>query len=129
MNPQPLIATNDVVATSTWYQNVLGFESGHGGEDYERLLSDGRLVMQLHRWDAHDHPYMGNPTNDSRGNGVLLWFQADNFDEIIARVEKHQAEVLEGPQHNPSANHREIWLRDPNEYVVVIASTYGDLGQ
>jgi hypothetical protein len=29
---------------------------------------------------------------------------------------------------NSNANHREVWLRDPDGYVVVIASAYGDLG-
>jgi hypothetical protein len=28
---------------------------------------------------------------------------------------------------NPNANHREIWLRDPDGYVVVLASAYGDV--
>lgn len=128
MNPQPLIATNDVVSTSAWYQAVLGLESGHGGDDYEQLMFDGRMVMQLHRWDAHDHSHIGDPMHASRGNGVLLWFQTDSFDAIIERVAKHDAHVLEGPKVNPNANHREVWLRDPNGYVVVVAGAYGDLG-
>ena len=37
------------------------------------------------------------------------------------------APVLEGPKVNPAARHREIWLRDPDGYVVVLASAYGDL--
>ena len=36
-------------------------------------------------------------------------------------------EVLEGPHLNPNANHRELWLRDPDGYVVVLASAYGDV--
>lgn len=86
------------------------------------------MVMQLHRWDAHEHPHIGDPKRKPYGNGVVLWFQTDSFDEIIKRVNKHNAQVLEGPLVNPNANHREIWLRDPNGYVVVVASAYGDLG-
>ena len=63
MEPQPLIAVADVEASSLWYRQLLGCESGHGGPDYERLLSGGRLVLQLHRWDAHDHPHMGDPAS------------------------------------------------------------------
>ena len=85
MNPQPLVATDDVVATSAWYQAVLGLESDHGGGDYEQLMFDGRMVMQLHRWDTDDHPHIGDPMHQSRGNGVLLWFQTDRFDEIIRK--------------------------------------------
>lgn len=59
---------------------------------------------------------------------MLLWFQADDFDAAVERVIAHNAQILEPPKVNTNANHREIWLRDPNGYVVVIASSYGDLG-
>ena len=32
------------------------------------------------------------------------------------------------PHVNPAPGHREIWLRDPDGYVVVIASPDGDCG-
>ncbi|MEO1401578.1 MAG: VOC family protein [Cyanobacteria bacterium J06635_1] len=128
MNPQPLIAVRDVNATSAWYQGVLGLKSGHGGPEYEQLMSEERMVMQLHHWDAHEHPHIGDPEQRPYGNGVLLWFQTDRFDETMQRVQSHQAQILEGPQVNSNANHREVWLRDPNGYVVVIAGAYGDLG-
>ena len=37
------------------------------------------------------------------------------------------APVLDGPRVNPSANHREIWVRDLDGYVVVLAGRYGDV--
>lgn len=61
------------------------------------------------------------------GNGVLLWFQTDQFDEAVQRATDRRAEILEPPKLNPNANHREIWLKDPNGYVVVIAGAYGDI--
>lgn len=128
MNPQPLIAVANVGATSAWYQAVLGLESGHGGDEYEQLMFDGRMVMQVHRWDAHEHPFLGEPKRQPYGNGVLLWFQTDRFDETMERIKKQRAKVLEGPRVNRNANQREIWLRDPNGYVVVVAGSYGDLG-
>lgn len=128
MNPQPLIAVRDVKASSLWYQAVLGLESGHGGPEYEQLVSEGRMVMQLHHWDAHEHPHLGDPGIKPRGNGVVLWFQTSGFDEALRRIQAHEAHVLEEVKVNPSANHREVWLRDPDGYVVVIAGAYGDLG-
>jgi catechol 2,3-dioxygenase-like lactoylglutathione lyase family enzyme len=128
MNPQPLIAVRDVEASSRWYQAVLGCRSGHGGPEYEQLVTDGRIVMQLHHWDAHQHPHLGNPESPPYGNGVVLWFQTDGFDEALHRIEAHEVQILEGPQVNPNANHREVWLRDPDGYVVVVAGAYGDLG-
>jgi hypothetical protein len=70
---------------------------------------------------------MGDPTARPLGNGVLLWFQIDDFDAAVARGRTLSAEVLEGPKVNANANHREIWLRDPDGYVVVLASTPGDV--
>ena len=128
MNPQPLIAVRDVKASSLWYQAVLGFKSGHGGPEYEQLVFDGRMMMQLHHWDAHEHPHFGNSGSKPRGNGVVLWFQTDSFDEALRRIQAHKAHILEEAQVNSSANHREIWLRDPDGYVVVVAGAYGDLG-
>lgn len=62
------------------------------------------------------------------GNGVLLWFQTDEFDAAVSRAMNVRADVLEGPKLNPIAKHREVWMRDPDEDTVVIAGVYGDLG-
>jgi len=128
MNAQPLIAVNDVEASSAWYQRVLDATSGHGGKEYERIMRGGEFILQLHHWDAHEHPHLGNANGKPYGNGVLLWFQTDEFDAALTRIRELGATVLEGPQVNPNAQHREIWLRDLDGYVVVIAGAAGDLG-
>jgi len=127
MQPQPLIAVRDVGASSRWYQQLIGCRSGHGGEEYERLVDlGGTLIMQLHAWDAHEHPHMGDP-DVRRGNGMLLWFQVEDFGAAVERARALRADILEGPKINPNANHRELWLRDPDGYVVVLASASGYL--
>ncbi|KYQ84513.1 glyoxalase [Acinetobacter sp. NRRL B-65365] len=126
MYPQPLIAVADVEKTSQWYQTILGLESGHGGKEYEQLLFEQRMVLQLHQWQAHEHPHIGDPKR-LIGNGVLLWFESNRFDEIVQNLQTHQVEILEGPKYNPNAHHREIWFRDLNGYTLVVASPYGDL--
>lgn len=128
MSPQPMIAVHDVEATSAWYQAVLGLRSGHGGPDYEMLMAGDQLVLQLHRWEADAHPHLGEPDLRPWGNGVLLWFQTGQFDAAVERIRQHDATVLDGPLVNPNAQHREIWLRDPNGYKVVLASPWGDPG-
>ncbi len=128
MHAQPLIAVRDVEASSRWYRALLGAESGHGGAEYERVICEGRMVLQLHLWDAHDHPHMGNPDTRPYGNGVVLWFQTDAFDAARARATALHAEILDGPRVNPNGRHRELWLRDPDGYVVVLAGRAGDLG-
>jgi catechol 2,3-dioxygenase-like lactoylglutathione lyase family enzyme len=127
MQPQPLIAVRDVPASSRWYQRVLGCKSGHGGDAYEQLLDPaGRMILQLHDWEADEHAHMGDPAKRPYGNGVLLWFLVEDFSAAVERARAIPAEILEGPQVNPNANHREIWLRDPDGYVVVLAGPYGE---
>lgn len=128
MQPQPLIAVGDVEASSRWYQALLSARSGHGGRDYEQLLFDGRLILQLHRWEVHGHLHLGDPESRPYGNGALLWFWTEDFDEAVDRIASLSAKVLDGPRENRNASHREIWVRDPDGYVVVIAGPYGDVG-
>lgn len=127
MHPQPLIAVRDVELSSRWYQKLLACESGHGGPEYEQLVCDGRLILQLHHWDAHEHPYIGDSALTPYGNGVLLWFQTDEFGAAVERARALSAEILEEPHINRNANHLECWLRDPDGYVVVLAGAYGDI--
>lgn len=128
MKPQPMIAVADVEAASAWYQRVLGFESAHGGPEYEMLCVDGTPVLQLHHWDAHEHPHLGDPSVRPYGNGVLLWFEHEKIGEAFQRAVAAGAVVLDELKVNPLAHHREFWLRDPNGYTVVVASPFGDTG-
>jgi hypothetical protein len=75
MRPQPLICVTDVERSSRCYQALLGCRSGHGGDEYERLIRDGTLVMQLHRFDVENHHgRIGDPSSRPYGNGLALWF-------------------------------------------------------
>jgi catechol 2,3-dioxygenase-like lactoylglutathione lyase family enzyme len=123
-----MIAVRDIEASSRWYQAVLGLKSGHGGSEYEQLMSAGQMVMQLHHWDAHEHPHLGKAEVRPYGNGVVLWFHDGSIEAAFERASKAKAHVLEPLQVNPLANHREFWLRDPDGYVVVVAGDYGDVG-
>lgn len=131
MHPQPLICVNDVEASSRWYQHVLGCQSAHGGLNYERLVKDGQLVLQLHRWDRDDHHGpIGDPAIRPPGNGLLLWFEVTDFDAAVERVQAIGAEILlprhrNPPDGNGGPNHFEIWFRDPDGYKVVLASPDG----
>ncbi len=134
MRPQPLICVRDVEASSRWYQRLLGCRSDHGGAEYDRLLSRGVLVLQLHRWDVeHHHGPIGDPDAKPYGNGVLLWFEVDDIDAAVARAAELKAEVVLPRHRNPpdgdgGPNHWECWLRDLDGYTVVLASPDGSAG-
>ncbi len=133
VQPQTLLAVRDVEASSKWYQHLLGLQSDHGGPHYERLLSNGVLVLQLHSWDTeHDHGRIGDPSVQP-GNGVLLWFgEVGDFDAAVERAAQLDATVVLPPHRNPPEGqgngpaHREIWIKDPDGYTVVIASPDGE---
>ncbi len=127
MKPQPMITCTSVSASSVWYQRVLGFESAHGGDEYEMLVSDGVMVLQLHEADAEEHPHLLREGQPLGGNGVALWFATTTFDADVVRIRGADAEVLADVHVNPLAQHREIWLGDPDGYVVVVSSPYGDV--
>src|SRR6187399_3228537 len=93
---------------------------------YDRLVSGGKLVLQLHAWDAEDHPNIVDADRAPVGHGVLVWFEVDDFDAAVKRAKALKAEVVLAPHVNEAPQHREIWLRDPDGYVVVVASPDGE---
>jgi catechol 2,3-dioxygenase-like lactoylglutathione lyase family enzyme len=130
MEIQPLIVVSDVEASSRWYQAVLGLESAHGGPEYERLVPPGGgaedFVLQLHARDTTDeHPGLFDGERPPGANGLALWFRTGDFDAAVERTRAAGAEVFNGPLLNERAQHRELWLHDPDGYVVVVASRMG----
>jgi hypothetical protein len=128
---QPLIAVRDVKKSSKWYQKILGCKSGHGGDEYEQLVVKDRMILQLHAWEVEHHHdlLLGKLSRKDRGNGVVLWFLVDEFDDAVKRVRKLKCKILKDVAVNPNANHREIWIKDLDGYTVVVASHYRDLGK
>ncbi len=131
MRPQPLIAVSDVEASSRWYQRLLGCHSNHGGSAYEQLVSNGQLILQLHSFEVeHGHGPIGDRNDKPYGNGVLLWFEVDDFEAVVQRSIVMAVEIViprhrNPPDGNGGPNHWECWMRDPDGYVVVVASPYG----
>src|SRR5260370_12637053 len=96
---QALIAVRDVRASSRWYSKLLGAHSlgDHAHRDvYDRLLSNGSLVLQLHAWDEEDHPNLVNANAAPVGHGALLWFALDDFDGAVDRARSPQATAVAG---------------------------------
>jgi catechol 2,3-dioxygenase-like lactoylglutathione lyase family enzyme len=121
VSPQPLLSVRDVPKSSRWYQKVLGAKSGHGGPEYERVLVDDELVLQLHALEEeHHHGALAKP-GVALGNGIAVWFEVADLDAAIARVRAAKAEVVTDVHVNPNAQQREIWLHDPDGYLVVLS--------
>lgn len=121
-----MIAVHDVEKSSAWYCAVLGATSGHGGSEYEQLLVEDAMILQLHKLElGHHHGTIGDPALPV-GNGVALWFEVDELDAAADRAKAAGATVQTDVHHNPNAGHRELWLRDLDGYLVVLVSRSGE---
>ena len=127
---QPLLAVRDVRAATRWYATLLATEripaSSEHDHLYSRLYAGDTLVLQLHAWDEEDHPNLVGADAAPHGHGVLVWFEVADFDAAVARARSLRPEILMEPFVNPAPRHRELWIRDPDGYVVVLASPDGE---
>ena len=119
--PQPLIVVRDVPASSRFYAQLLAADSAHGGEEYEQVVSEGEIVLQLHHIDVEDHHGPLASPDAPLGNGLLVWFEVADFDAAVARARQLGAHVERDVHVNPNAQQQELWLRDPDGYLVVLA--------
>jgi catechol 2,3-dioxygenase-like lactoylglutathione lyase family enzyme len=130
MHVVPMLQVADIPAASQWYQRVIGLVSGHGGDEFEMLFAGepfaSPLLLQLHRWEAHEHGGLGSPDLPV-GNGSSLWFEvADQaaLDAAWGRVVDGGVDVLAAPSWNPLAHHHEFAVRDPDGYVSVLHTPF-----
>lgn len=83
------------------------------------------MVLQLHAWDEENHPNLVNRAAGLPGHGVVLWFMIEDFQAAVQRARSLAAEVIEDAHINPAPDQWEIWLRDPDGYVVTLAGPAG----
>jgi catechol 2,3-dioxygenase-like lactoylglutathione lyase family enzyme len=104
MRPQPLVCVTDVEASSRWYQRLLGCRGAHGGRQYEQLVKDGRLILQLHSFEVeHHHGPIGDRADRPYGNGVLLWFEVEDFDAVMRRAAEMGVDIAILPMMTTAA--------------------------
>jgi len=118
---QPLVVVRDVPASARFYAQILDAESDHGGEEYDQVVSEGELILQLHNIEAEHHHGALADEDVPVGNGTLLWFEVSDFEAAATRVKAIGAVIERDVHVNPNAGQQEIWLRDPDGYLVVLA--------
>jgi hypothetical protein len=123
LQAQPMIAVKEVQASALGYIKPFNLDPGHGGEYYEQLLSTGQLNFQLHDMDTEDEHGKFRDEAIPLGNGVLHWFEVEDFNKVVEAANSLQALLVLGPYSNPLVKHMEIRLRDPDGYRVVVAES------
>jgi catechol 2,3-dioxygenase-like lactoylglutathione lyase family enzyme len=119
-----IIGVADVARSFKWYQRLFGqAETSPAHEYFGQILdADGTVLLCLHQWGAHDHPTLTSADRAAPGNGLLLFFRVDDFDEALRRARALASVLEEEPHVNPSTGTREFALRDPDEYYVMVSA-------
>ncbi len=124
-----IIGVNDVPRSFKWYQSLFGQPKAQPGHsDFGQILdSDGTVLLCLHQWGAHEHPSLMSPDHAQPGNGLLLFFRVDDFDETLLRAQSLVGKLEEEPHLNPNTETREFALRDPDGYYIIVSALSANL--
>jgi catechol 2,3-dioxygenase-like lactoylglutathione lyase family enzyme len=119
-----IIGVADVSVSLEWYQLLFGQRETTPDHDYfaQVLDADGTVLLCLHQWGAHEHPTLSSPDHAPPGNGLLLFFRVDDFDEALPRARSLVNALEQEPQVNPATGTREFALRDPDGYYVMVSA-------
>ncbi len=119
-----IIGVRDVPSSFKWYQSLFGQPATSPAHDFfgQILDTDGTVLLCLHEWGTHDHPSLASPDTAPPGNGLLLFFRVDDYDEALNRARTLVVHFEEEPHLNPSTQTMEFSLRDPDGYYVTISA-------
>lgn len=119
-----IIGVEDVARSLKWYQSLFGQrETKPAHDDFAQVLdADGTVLLCLHQWGAHGHPTLSSPDQAPPGNGLLLFFRVDDFEEALPRARSLVSALEQETQVNPATGTREIALRDPDGYYVMLSA-------
>lgn len=119
-----IVGVSDVAASFRWYQSLLGLPATVPEHDFFGQIcdADGTVLLCLHSWGEHDHPSLTTPDRAGPGNGLLLFFRVDRFDDCLSNARKLVMQFEEEPNRNPSTGTQEFSLRDRDGYYVTISS-------
>lgn len=123
-----IIGVADVARSFKWYQSLFGHPETRPAHDYwgQLLDTDGTVLLCLPQWGAHDHPSLTSPEHAEPGNGLLLFFRVDDFDDALRRARDLVTALEQEPSVNPNTGTREFALRDPDGYCVMISALDAD---
>jgi catechol 2,3-dioxygenase-like lactoylglutathione lyase family enzyme len=119
-----IIGVADVARSFKWYQSLFGQpETSPAHDDFGQIVdTDGTVLLCLHQWGVHEHPPLASPDHAGPGNGLLLFFRVDDFDEALPRGRALATGLEEEPHVNPNTGTKEFALRDPDGYYVMVSA-------
>ena len=120
-----ILGVRDVARSFEWYQSLFGQPPQAPAHDHfgQLLDSDGTVLLCLHQWGEHEHPPLMSPAAATPGNGLLLFFRVDDYEQALDRARALTTRFEEEPHLNPNTSTREFSLRDPDGYYVTISES------
>jgi len=118
-----IIGVADVARSFKWYQSLFGQPATLPAHDYfgQIVDADGTVLLCVHQWGSHEHPSLTSPDHAQPGNGLLLFFRVDDFNDALSRARALVTQLEEEPQMNPNTGAMEFALRDPDGYYVMVS--------
>jgi catechol 2,3-dioxygenase-like lactoylglutathione lyase family enzyme len=119
-----IIGVADVALSLNWYQSLLGQPAtAPAHDDFGQIAdTDGTILLSIHQWGAHGHPTLTSPDPVRPGNGLILFFRVDDFDDALLRARSLVARLEDEPRVNPHTRTIEFALRDPDGYYVMVSA-------
>lgn len=119
-----IIGVADVARSFRWYQALFGQSAtAPAHDDFGQIVdADGTVLLCLHQWGAHGHPTLTSAEHAQSGNGLLLFFRVDDFDDTLRRARGLVAGLEEEPHVNVNTRTMEFALRDPDGYYVMVSA-------
>jgi catechol 2,3-dioxygenase-like lactoylglutathione lyase family enzyme len=119
-----IIGVKNVAESVSWYQKLLALPQTPPAHSYfgQILDDDDTVLLCLHEWGDHDHPSLTSPDRAEPGNGLLLFFRVDDFDNSLTNARTLVDKFDEEPHLNQNTGTMEFSLRDPDGYYVTISA-------
>jgi hypothetical protein len=96
----------------------LGPEVGPKGKGVGSRIDDETVGCRDHILER----FGSSPDRAPPGNGLLLFFRVDDFDEALARAHSLVGSLEQEVQVNPATGTREFALRDLDGYYVMVSA-------
>jgi hypothetical protein len=111
--------SGSVTKSSLGCENVSCQSSAHESS-IQASNAESRVAPPLLR--PHEHPSLMSSDHGTHGNGLVLLFHVDDFDQALQRARSLVTRLEEEPHVNPNTETKEFSLRNPNGYYVTISA-------
>lgn len=123
MKAEVMLFVRDVEISSAWYQQLLDARSGHGGSEFEMILSQqNELLLQLHKLEGDEHGIDMSDQSVPRGAGILIYFQVEDVNHTFEVAKSMDAHIETEPTFIKLARHTECIIQDPDGYSLAVYS-------